>query len=247
MGLGGDATSVYFFVNISTKAKKVLTLSAISKSLYENKQLTIKGFGQYKSLFMKIVFLVTFISFLGGTRNSLPKEWTLVEQTKIGDEEVNIYFFDYMSKLNDMPPDYLSYNGQKLVDFLRNVQFQFPTYIAKRKSATKDSVTYFVLRPDEGKIDQLYFFNLEIVKTAKDVPIELFEDKFKYKDKIVKTIPATRCEGSLLFENSSVIQKISNKKAIIGNGMPIADSIYTRVVPYKEIRESFFKLIESNL
>lgn len=196
---------------------------------------------------MKIVFLVACISFLVGTSNTLPKEWTLVEKTKVEDEEVNIYFFDYMSKLNDMPPDYLSYNGKKLVDFLKNVQFQFPTYIVKRKNATKDSVTFFVLRPNREKIEQLYFFNLEIVKTAKDIPIELFEDKFKYKDKIVKTIPAIGCEGSLLFENSSVIQKISNKKAIIGNGMPIADSIYARVVPYKEIRESFFKLIESNL
>ena len=93
----------------------------------------------------------------------LPVGWTKIENTKIGGEKIEVYFFDYMSKLDELQPDYLQHKGREFTDILQKVQFQFPAYVAKRNVANEDSVIYFILRPNEAKSDGPNIFDLEIV------------------------------------------------------------------------------------
>jgi hypothetical protein len=176
-----------------------------------------------------------------------PEGWTEIEKTKIGGADITVYFFDYLSKVEKLQPDYLQYKGRDLTNFLEKIQFQYPAYVAKRSIIQEDSVIYFILRPNEKKKNTPFYFDLEIVKTHKDFALQLLEDKAAYQDKILKITDATGCRGGLLSEYNKIIQSLRNKDEIIGNGIRITDSIYTRVLPYKEIKAPLYKLIESNL
>ena len=153
-----------------------------------------------------------------------------------------------MSKLDQVQPDYTKLKGREYTNALKKVQFRFPAYAAKKREIKKeDSVLYFLLRPNESKADRPYFFDLQIVKVKKDFPIESLEDESKYKDRIIKTTDATACRGSLISEYNKAIQDNPNKDKLIGNGIQITDSIFTRVIPYSEFKNAFYRLIEANL
>jgi hypothetical protein len=195
---------------------------------------------------MRKQLLFLCIILVGYKTEKLPEGWTQIEKTKIGGEKIEIYFFDYMVRLEKLQPDYLQYKGREFTNILQKVQFQFPAYVAKRK-VDRDSVIYFILRPNENKSDSPYFFDFEVVKVEKDFPLESLENKSAYKDKILKTLDAKGCRGSIVSEYNILIQNNPNKKKLIGNGIQIADSIYTRVIPYEELKKPFYKLIESAL
>jgi hypothetical protein len=195
---------------------------------------------------MKKYLLVTCITLFAFITNKLASGWVHIEQTTINNEKLDIYFFDYLSKLEKVQPDFIQYKGRAFTDVLKNVQFQFPAYVAKR-SVHEDSVIYYILRPNIKKADNPYFYDLEIVKTGKDFPIEDLEDQALYKEHIVKLIDTVRCRGALISEYNFIIQNNPDKDKLIGNGIQIADSIYVRVLPYKEVKGAFYKLIEVNL
>ena len=196
---------------------------------------------------MKNYLLLICVLFAAFKTDESPEGWTQIEKTKIGGEDITIYFFDYLSRVEKLRPDYLQYKGRDLTNFLQNIQFQYPAYVAKRSLIQQDSVIYFVLRPNEKKADSPYPFDLEIVKTDKDFALQSLEDKATYKDKILKVLDANGCRGGLLSEYNKIIQSLRNKDEVIGNGIRITDSIFTRVIAYKEVKTPFYKLIESNL
>jgi hypothetical protein len=195
---------------------------------------------------MKYLLSICLIFFVLKT-GELPVGWMQIEKTKIGREKIEVYFFDYMSRLGELQPDYLQHKGREFTDILQKVQFQFPAYVAKRKVGKEDSVIYFILRPNEAKSNGPNIFDLEIVKVNEDFPLQSLEDKMAYKDRILKITDAPGCWGSLVNEYNKIIQDSPNKEKLIGNGVQITDSIFTRVIPYKELKRFFFKLIETNL
>ncbi|MEI9945888.1 MAG: hypothetical protein WDN26_16915 [Chitinophagaceae bacterium] len=195
---------------------------------------------------MKKYLLISLLLFAFKS-DKLPEGWIEIEKTKVGGEKIEIYFFDYMSKLETIQPNYLQYKGREFTNFLQKVQFEFPAYVAKRDLKKEDSVIYFVLRPNIDKSDRPYFFDLEIVKVEKDFPINSLENKESYKYRILKTTDANGCRGSLVTEYNKIIQNNPNRAQLIGNGIQIADSIFTRVIPYEEFKKPFLKIIEANL
>ena len=196
---------------------------------------------------MKKYLLIICVLFAGFKSDESSEGWIQVEKTKIAGEDFTIYFFDYLSKVEKLRPDYLQYKDQDLVNFLQKIQFLYPAYVAKRSIIQEDSAIYFILRPNEKKLDSPYPFDLEIVKTDKYFALQSLEDRATYKDKILKTLDANGCRGGLLSEYNKIIQSLQNKDEVIGNGIRITDSIFTRVVAYKEVKTPFYKLIESNL
>ena len=177
---------------------------------------------------------------------SLPVGWLEIEKTAVKGEELEVFFFDYTSKLYEVAPDIEKYKERQFTNKLEEVQFQFPAYAAKRNVKGEDSVIYYILRPDKSKMDQPFYFNLEIVKTGKSFALESLEYKSNYQDHILKTVPAPTCRGSLISGYMSIIQDSPRKKELIGNGFRLTDSIFTRVLPYSEVRKPFYKLIEIN-
>lgn len=186
------------------------------------------------------------IIFFAFKANNLPEGWIKIDKAKINGDKVEIYFFDYMSKLDKIQPDYGQFKGRAFTKILQKVQFQFPAYVAKKAVPKEDSVIFFILRPNESKSASPYFFDLEIAKVHKDFPLLSLEDKTAYKDRILKTSDAPGCRGSLVSEYNKLIQNSPNKDKLIGNGIQITDSIVTRVLSYEELRKPFYKLIESN-
>src|SRR5687767_6254881 len=100
-----------------------------------------------KYLLLSCIILFSFKS------NQLPEGWRQIEKAEISGEKVEIFFFDYMSKLDEIKPDYLPVKGKEFLKFLENVYFQYPTYVAKKVVANEDSVVYFILRPNASKSD----------------------------------------------------------------------------------------------
>jgi hypothetical protein len=194
------------------------------------------------------LFLIICFLFFGGYGNNIPEGWTKVEKkAAVGKTKLEVYFFDYMSRVEKLHPDFSRYKGRAFTNILEEVQFQFPCYVAKRKLAEEDSSIYYVLRPNIVKKDQPYFFDLQIVKVGEDFPLENLENTKDYEHLIIKTIYATGCRGSLVCEHNRFIQNAPDRQKLIGNGIQITDSIFTRVLPYEEIKRPFFKLIEANL
>lgn len=195
---------------------------------------------KYFSLFVSLLFF----SFQA---NNLPQGWTKIEKLKIGNQKMEVYFFDYMTRLEILEPNLSQLKGRAFTNRLQKIQCSFPTYVAKRKLDESDSLIFYVLRPNESKIDRPFYFDLEIVKANADFPLDSLEEQNSYADKILKTVPAIGCRGSIVSEHNLLIQNNPDKAKLIGNGIQITDSIFTRVIPYEEIKKSFSKLIESNL
>jgi len=195
---------------------------------------------------MKKYLLLTSVLLFAFKASELPEGWIRVEETQINGEKVEVYFFDYMSKLDKLQPEYSNQKGNELIKTLQKVQFQFPAYVAKKNVAKEDSVIYYILRPNESKSESPFFFDLEIVKVSKDFPLQSLEDKAAYKERILKVTDAKGCRGALVCEHNKLIQNSPNKEKLIGSGIQITDSIFTRVIAYKEIKNTFYRLIESN-
>jgi hypothetical protein len=196
---------------------------------------------------MKQIIFILSIVLLSFKTGKLPEGWTKVETVTIASQKADIYFFDYMSKMEVREPDYRQYKGRAFTDILQKVQFQFPTYAAKMNADKNDSVMYYLLVPNVMKADEPYYFDLRIVRVGKDFQLSNFEDSAGYSGNIVRTVPAIGCRGSLLSEHNRIIQEHPNKEKLIGNGVQITDSIFTRVIPYAESKKAFLKLIEANL
>lgn len=64
---------------------------------------------------------------------------------------------------------------------------------------------------------------------------------------IVISLDATGCRGGSIYEYNRVVQDNPDKKKLIGNAMRITDSIITRVIPYEETTNQFFRRIEADL
>ncbi|MGN6402278.1 MAG: hypothetical protein ACTHMD_17595 [Flavisolibacter sp.] len=192
-------------------------------------------------------FLIGCIFLFGFTTGKLPEGWTKVDNPKIAGKKFEVYFFDYMTRLQKLRPDIMQLKGREFTNALRDIQFQYPVYVAQTKADNKDSVIFYILRPNKAKIDRPFYYDLQVVKVNKDFSLEALENKDEYQKHIIKTIDASKCRGALVGEHNLLVQRNPNKKEMIGNGIQIADSIYTRVIPYEEVKSQYYKVIEDNL
>lgn len=92
----------------------------------------------------------------------------------------------------------------------------------------------------------MFHLDLEVIKVAKDFRIEKLEHKDNYKGYILKSMLAVGCRASTVCEYNLIIQQHPDRDKLIGNGFQIADSIFTRVIPFDEQKKSFYKVIEQN-
>lgn len=194
-----------------------------------------------KTLLLSCLFLSAFSTV------KLPEGWTKVDNPKIAGQKFEVFFFDYMTRLQKLRPDIMQLKGREFTNALREIQFQYPTYVAQRKVEGQDSVMFYILRPNTAKIDRPFYYDLEIVKVEKNFCLASLESKDGYANHVTKTVDAPRCRGALVGEHNLLVQRNPNKDQMIGNGIPIADSIFTRVIPYAEVKNQFYKIIEDNL
>ena len=198
-------------------------------------------------LMLKLLVLACF-TLVTTYYTGLPNGWTMVDKkASIANVKLEVYFFDYMSRVQKLRPDIAQHKGREFTNILEEVQFQFPSYVAKQKLDKEDSAIYYILRPNASKKESAYFFDLQVVKLGRDFPLQDLEDLENYKQHVIKTIAAKGCRGSLVCEHSRFIQDAPDKKNLIGNGIQITDSIFTRVIPFEEIKKPFYNLIEANL
>lgn len=195
----------------------------------------------------KYFLLLSTLFFFSFMAIKTPAGWEKIDKAKVGKEKLELYFFDYMTRLEEARPDFSQLKGRDFTNALQQVQFRYPAYVAKRDLNKVDSVIYYVLRPDEAKSDQPFYFDLEIIKAGHDFSLDSLERKSSYENKIIKIVPAIGCRGALVYENNLLVQKNPDKDKLIGNGIQIAEGIFTRVIPFEEIKKPFLRLIESNL
>lgn len=174
-----------------------------------------------------------------------PEGWIKVGNERLNGQKYEVYFFDYFSRVKELEPDLRKYKGTQFTDKLENIHFRFPLYVflAKKKS----SRTYYVLRPNKDKKGTPNFFNIDIINTENEIELTQLEDRSSYTDILSKTIDANSCRGELIYEYNQFIQRNPNKGNLIGNGIPITDSVFTRVIPYEETRNQFLNSIKDNM
>lgn len=194
---------------------------------------------------MNKYFLVGMLAIVSFATIDYPEGWTKVGKEKFNGQKFEVYFFDYFSKVKELEPDLKNYKGSQFTDKLENVHFKFPLYVF---STRKEEVwKYYILRPNEAKRGTPNFFDIDIVTTEHEMGLNGFEDRSGYKNILSKTIEAKSCRGELIYEYNQMIQRNPNKNNLIGNGIPITDSIFTRVIPYQETKTQFFKSIQEDL
>lgn len=196
---------------------------------------------------MKILLLITVFTLLTNSPKELPKGWRKIETSIINKEEFEIFFFDYMTRIVSTNPNILELKGRQFLNALEDVRFMYPSYVAKQLLPGQDSIIFYVLRPNEEKRKTMFHLDFEVIKVAKDFQIEKLELKENYKRYIIKSMLAEGCRAGSVCEYNSIIQQHPDKEKLIGNGFQIADSIFTRVIPYDEQKKSFYKIIERNM
>jgi hypothetical protein len=196
---------------------------------------------------MKALLLILSLTFFTNTVEKPPIGWRKIENTKIGGTKMEVFFFDYMNKAVLVRPDITSLKGREFTTALEEIRFSFPYYVAKGKASDKDSVLFYILRPNGEKRKSMNHLDLEIVKVSKGFGLEKLEHQDNYKDYIIKSTPASGCRGGIVSEYNLIVQQHPEKDKLIGNGFQIADSIFTRVIPFEETKKSFYKLIEQNM
>ena len=194
-----------------------------------------------KILLLSCIFLLAF------TDLKLPEGWAKIDKPKIAGQKFDVYFFDYMTQLQKLRPDIMQLKGRAFTNALKDIQFQYPVYVAQRKVDGQDSIIFYVLRPNTAKMNRPFYYDLEVIKVYKDFSLASLENKSNYQNHILKTIDAPGCRGSLVGEHNLLVQRNPNKAQMIGNGVMIADSIFTRVIPYEELKKQYYKVIEDNL
>ena len=137
--------------------------------------------------------------------------------------------------------------GREFTNALTDIQFQYPAYVAQRKVDGQDSIIFYILRPNPAKVDRPFFYDLEIVKVEKEFSLESLEQKTAFQGRTIKIVDAPGCRGALVNEHNLLVQRSPNKEQMIGNGIQITDSIFTRVIPYEEVKKQYYKIIENNL
>jgi len=196
---------------------------------------------------MKTLLLFISLTFFISTVDKLPIGWKKIESAKIGDTKMEVFFFDYMSKAVLLRPDITNLKGREFTTALEDVRFKFPSYVARGKASEKDSLLFYILRPNEEKRTSMFNLDLVIIKVSKDFAIEKLEYPDNYRAYIIKTVPASGCRGGIVCEHNLIVQQHSEKEKLVGNGYQIADRIFTRVIPFEEIKKPFYKLIEQNM
>jgi hypothetical protein len=177
------------------------------------------------------------------TDPELPKGWAKIENTRARGKRYEVFFFDYYSKLKIIQPDITKSKGARYVQKLQYVQSQFPLYVAKTE--TDSGFLYYILRPAKAKKEPPFIFDIDIVRSKKEYTLPSLENRNNYTTDLLKTIEAEGCVGELLYEYSQLVQSRPDKKELIGTGVRIKEGVFTRVIPYKETKAQFFKLIRS--
>jgi len=196
---------------------------------------------------MSKVLISTIIVGILFSNHFLPDGWTFIEKETIRKNRVDVYFFDYMTRLGKLKPEFKNASGRDASDMMTEVEFQFPTYIVEMSVKKNDSVYYFLLLPNPNKIQSPNWYDLVKIGYTEKVPLSTFEDSTKYKANVLSITDAVGCRGSLVYEHSYIIQASPDGKKAIGNGIQIVEGIFTRVVPYSEVKTALFRHIETTL
>ncbi len=189
-----------------------------------------------------IVIIVALLSFKAGE----PRGWAKVETRKLKTYKAEVYFFDYFSKAAEVYPDISQFKGRAFVDKLADVHFRYPLYVAK-VYLKKDTIAYYILRPDRSRKGTPFMFTIDVVKSQQEYILDQLEDTLNYVADRIKIIDAKGCRGGSIYEYNRIVQDNPDNNKLIGNGMRMTDSIITRVIPYEETANPFFRLIEADL
>jgi hypothetical protein len=191
-------------------------------------------------------FLITVLTALSFVPDKTPEGWTKIKTEKEGYRKFEVYFFDYLSRLEKDLPGIFDYKGKEFTDRLRTIHDKYPLYVFKTKE--KDSLVYFVLRtrPSAPK-DSSFTLCIDIIKTAAEYGLDRLEERNNYLYELKKTIPASSCRNGLAYEYSLIVQRNPDKKRLVGNGIAITQGIFVRVLPYEETKQQFFASAASEI
>ncbi|MDF2192558.1 hypothetical protein [Paraflavitalea sp. CAU 1676] len=189
--------------------------------------------------------LLSLLLFCVAEPKDLPDVWTKIETTQVKGEDVEVFFCDFWAVIGKTQPDLFHIKGDAFVKEAQKIQQQLPTYVVKRKTSNADSVLYYVLRHNVEKKEDPFPFDIEVVRVAKEFPLQSLENRSNYRQYIDTILHAPGCRSYLLCEHHCLIQALKDKEKIIGSGMPVTEGIITRVLPYKSIKASFFNSLET--
>jgi hypothetical protein len=185
--------------------------------------------------------LIIIVLFLGILNFSVYGQENPIDQFKIEDYTIDVYFYDPLETLTKLE-DFRTMSDKSKSSTLDYYLHNHALYLFLLTDSKTTEKTYLCIRGNPEKLKTKMFYKVEIIKGITSSSFNPNTDN--YSDKIVNVIDDVNCGGTL-FESMTIFSQPKNKDKV-GNGIQLY-GYFRRVQPYSEIKDSMKEIIKSIL